>query len=186
MTIRRDDVDERAVERALDRASRELAERFGVVADVFGRWREPELARAVLESVVDGDGRRLADLVGPLPDVGLPSFQRCFWWQELIEGVASSPETRRVCRLRQLLTREERRLYIAIALESCSGDGPVVIPDPDGRHEIPPGECRDRLVAAGLAVCTDEPVSVGAPPVLGPPQYGCVGWPPEAPRPHGN
>lgn len=176
----------RGIDGALDQVSRELGERFGLVADVFARWREPEVARAVVDSLLAGDGAAFRDL---LPGGGLEPFMQCFWWQDVVEVVVSTPaETRWVCRLRTDLTPEERQRYIEIVLQfAAQGDGPVVVqgppnaPDLDLRgREITPGDFLDALKAAGLVTCGDEVVQTGGglAQVIGKPEEICIGIPP--------
>jgi hypothetical protein len=164
---------EKLIEESMAELSTGLADNFGAMAELLTRWREPPVARAVLDSMLAGDGRAFHKLLGfdpgrPLPDPLPPDF--CTIVFELAEKLV--PERKeRVCRLRTDLSKQEVRLYIAIArrcnlvLEEFTvhgAPGPVV----------PEGPCLQMLIEAGLVTCQWEPVQ-GIAIRFGPPTRVC-------------
>ncbi len=180
-------VNEKMIEESMVELSAGFARNVGTVADLFNGWREPEVARAVLDSMLSRDGRTFHKLLGldpdrrvpdPLPNPvdppppeipGFPNF--CTVVFELAKKLV--PERQAwVCRLRTDLSTKEMRLYIAIA-KRCSlvideftvlgGPGPIV----------PEGPCLQMLKDAGLVTCGWEPVE-GIAIQFGPPTRVCA------------
>ena len=164
---------EKLIEESMVELSAGFADNCGTVADLLNRWREPQVARAVLESMLASDGPTFLKLLGldpnrpgsdPLP----PTF--CTILFELAEKLVPERQER-VCRLRTDLSRQEVRLYIAIArrcnlvLDEFTVDG---APGPI----VPEGPCLQMLLDAGLVKCDWEPVQ-GIAIQFGPPTRVC-------------
>jgi hypothetical protein len=171
------ELSEDVVERRLAEFSEGFAQRAGALADLFSRWREPEEARKVLETVIAGDGpafRELIDLDLPVPKLNL-----CIWVFELIEKVAAI-DTMTVCRLRNDLSPEEQRRYIAIVFEFRDrGELPPIVSTGDGsggfiNPPIPPGSFLNALKAEGLVKCEEEQIGGGLKLVPAKPRELCT------------
>jgi hypothetical protein len=186
-----DRIDEQAVEEAMSVLSTEIAARFGALADTFGRWREPETARAVLESVLAGDRDAFHELLpagfdgpgpDPLdpPDPSLPKGPKfCIVVAEVVEKLVP---TRMVpcSRVRTDLTPAEKSRYLAIVV-ACLREGclpplePVVFAEGKCKGTVvPPGEFLTRLQAAGLVEDCRCPVDGGIQAQLTPPTQMCT------------
>jgi hypothetical protein len=187
-------VNEKAIEETMAEVSARFARNIGTVADLFTRWREPEVARAVLDSVLTRDGRGFRELLGldpdppvpdPLPDPAnppspeIPEFPGfCSVVFEVVEKLVPT-EQAWVCRLRTDLSPGERILFIAIAkrcgyvVDTPPGSGFTVIGGPG--PIVPEGPCLQALVAAGLVKCGWEPVDNGVAIQFGPPTDVCAG-----------
>jgi hypothetical protein len=161
--------DEDAVEKAVGELSEGFAERAGALADLFARWREPEVARAVLDSLIEGDTRAFRDLSEI--DLPIPPLDRCAWIVEVLEKVVPVPITGEECRVPELLSPEQRRLYIAIVLEFWKKEQ---LPPIDASGVIPPGPFLDALKAARLINCVPTSTGAGLELVIGKPQRICV------------
>jgi hypothetical protein len=170
-------LDDDTIERNLAELSETFARNVGALADLFSTWREPEVARKVIDSLIAGDGatfRELSEVDLPLPPLG-----KCAWIIELIEKVANV-DTALVCRKRSDLSPEEQARYIAIALEfRRRGELPPIVSTGDpvlGLVEpvIPPGPFLDALRAEGLVTCDEEQIGGGL--ILAPakPKEFCV------------
>lgn len=188
---RGDGIDEQAVGEAMDVLSSELAARFGALSDTFGEWRKPEIARAVLESLLAGDREAFHELLpagfdGPEPDPLEPPDTRlprgpkfCAIVAEVVEKLV--PARRVPCsRVRTDLSPAEKSRYIAIVL-SCLRDGclpplePVVFSQ--GKCMgivVPSGEFLNRLQAAGLVENCTCLVDGGIQAQLTPPAQMCT------------
>ena len=165
--------DERWIDESMAELSAGFANNCGTVVDLLNRWREPQVARAVLESMLASDGPAFSKLLGldpnrPVPDPLPPNF--CTVLFELAEKLV--PERReRVCRLRTDLSRQEVRAFIAIArrcdlvLDEFTVEG---APGPI----VPEGPCLQMLLDAGLVRCEWEPVQ-GIAIQFGPPTRVC-------------
>ena len=160
--------DEDAVEKAVAELSEGFAERAGALADLFARWREPEVARAVLDSLIAGDREAFRDLSEI--DLPIPPLDMCAWIVEVIEKVVPVRITGEVCSVPELLSPEQRRLYIAIVLEFWQKGQPTPI---DASGVVSPGLFLDALKAAGLVNCVPQSTGAGLEPVIGKPQRIC-------------
>src|SRR5262249_22607948 len=100
------EVNEKAIKETMAELSAGFARNAGAVADVLARWRKPEVARAVIDSVLAGDGRAFRELarldpdpVGP-PIRNIPDFRDfCTILFEVAEKLSPRPQVT-VCRLR--------------------------------------------------------------------------------------
>jgi hypothetical protein len=171
-------LDDGTIDRLIGELSDEFAERAGALADLFATWRKPEVARAVIDSLISDDRdafRQLSEVELPVP-----VLDRCFWLVEVIEKVVPVPRTE-VCRLRGDLSTEERRRYIAIVLEfrqrglalppiepTSGGSGSSIGPI------VPPGEFLEALRAEGLVTCGEEGTGGGLEHVIARPERMCV------------
>lgn len=180
---------DRAIDQAITDLGDRLARESAAYAEVFRTWRRPEVAREVVESLLDGDGERFNALLKPGldafdPDPADPEGTRialCYKLLLLVEKIGQIkrvPSTTETCRLRTDLSTVERRRYVAIAarfadaevwqagagrgLTTVGGDGPV----------IPPGPFRDALRAEGLLECKPDETIVALDPTTG--VYGQV------------
>jgi hypothetical protein len=155
------DLDEETVERSMAQLSETFARNVGALADLFSRWRDPDVARKVIDSVIAGDGaafRDLSELDLPISPLG-----KCIWLTELIEKVASV-DTVTVCRKRDDLSPEEERRYIAIVLEfQRRGELPPMdsTGSPFINPVIPPGPFLRALKAENLVSCVEEQIGGG-------------------------
>lgn len=162
-------LDEGAVEARVGELSEGFAERVGALADLFARWRKPDIARAVIDSLIEGDGKAFRELSEV--DLPIPPLDRCAWIVEVVEKVVPVPRTEDVCRLRELLSPAEKRLYVAIVLEfRQSGQLPPI----DASGAIPPGPFLEALRAAGLVHCEPEWAGGGLELVIGKPERVCL------------
>jgi len=172
------DLNEEAIETSISELSDEFARRVGALADLFASWRQPEVARAVIESMISGDGEAFRDLQG---DLDFPTLGRCLWLSEIIETITPST-AEEVCRLRTDLSPDERRLYLALYLYYRQrGQMPLIeaarsatlygiSPGP----VVPPGPFLTALKAAGLVTCAPELAEGGVGFVIGPPERVCI------------
>jgi len=162
MSDRGFELNDSIVERSITELSESFARNVGAIGDLFSRWREPEVARKVMESVIAGDGAAFRDL-GDL-DLPIPPLNICIWLFELIEKVAPI-DTVDVCRLRTDLSREEFARYVAIVWEfrrrgelppvdAASGSGLI-------GPVIPPGPFLTALKAEKLVNCEKEQIGGG-------------------------
>ena len=162
MSDRGFELNDSTVERSMTELSESCARNVGAVADLFTRWREPEVARKVIESIIAGDGAAFRDL-GDL-DLPIPPLNICIWLFELVEKVAPS-DTVDVCRLRTDLSRDEFARYVAIVWEfRRRGQLPPIAATSttDLRGPvIPPGPFLTALQAEKLVICEKEPVNGG-------------------------
>jgi hypothetical protein len=187
-------VNQKATEETMAELSNRLARNVGTVADVFARWREPEVARAVLDSVLTRDVRAFRELLGldpdppvrdGLPDPAdppppeIPEFPGfCSVVFEVTEKLVPR-EQAWVCRLRTDLSRDERIQFIAIAkrcglvVDTPPGSGFTAVGGPG--PIVPEGPCLQALAAAGLVKCDWEPVDNGVAIQFGPPTDVCAG-----------
>ena len=186
-----DDValDEKAIEETMADLSGRFARNIGAVADVLARWREPEVARAVLDAMLDRDGRAFRELVGlepvppgpgpggdpdepPPPEIPeFPSF--CTIVFEVAASLVANDQAW-VCRLRTNLSPAETRRFIVIATR-C-GYAPDTLWEVGGKGPIvPEGPCLQAMLAAGLVTCAWEPVDHGIKLQFGPPAEVCAG-----------
>jgi hypothetical protein len=167
-------LDEDTIERSMAELSDEFAQRVGALADLFARWREPEVARKVIDSMIAGDGAAFRDLIDL--DLPVPPLNKCIWLTEFIEKVVPI-DTREVCRLRNDLSREERVRYVVIVLEfRRRGELPVMEPSPGAdfvNAPIPPGPFLNALKAEGLVTCEQEQVGGGLERVIQKPKLLC-------------
>jgi len=173
------------VEQAVAELSGEFARRVGALADLFENWRQPAVARAVIDSVLAGDSmtfRKLSDgLSWDLPVTGgIPQpLNRCFWLRALVERILESRQER-VCRLPATLSPEQRSLYFLILMNAHQQGWTIVLGPPGltadkGRQVVGGPEFLAALERAGLVTCNDEPVEDGGLSlVLGPPSRVCV------------
>jgi hypothetical protein len=172
------DLSEEVIETSISELSDEFARRVGALADLFASWRQPEVARAVIESMIWGDGEAFRDLQG---DLDFPTLGRCVWLSEVIETITRS-RSEEVCRLRTDLSPDERRRYLALALYySQRGEMPYVEAGPSTVFYrispgpvIPPGPFLTALKAEGLVTCAPESVGGGLGLVIGPPSRVCL------------
>jgi hypothetical protein len=134
----------------------------GALADLFSKWREPDLARKVIDSVIAGDSAAFHDLIDL--DLPVPPLNKCIWLSELIEKIASI-DTVTVCRKRNDLTPDEQSRYIAIVFEFRQRGELPPIESAAGRGfinpVIPPGPFLDALKAENLVKCEEEQIGVG-------------------------
>jgi hypothetical protein len=166
---------EGAIEEAISQFSAEFAREVGVFADLFEYWRKPDVARAVVESLLDNDRDAFNALLKP--EVADPSpidprngdldetqFLLCYKLLLLLDKLGRMKVTKKqeICRLRTDLSPGERRRYLAIALQF--GDGEIFVHErtPDGGRNslqgpvIPPGPFLEALRAEGLVTCVED------------------------------
>jgi hypothetical protein len=171
------ELSENAIDEAIAALSDEFAREVGAFADLFESWRKPDVARAVVESLLDNDRDRFSALLKPAIDHpgpldGDPDKQMliCYKVLLLLEklGRFRITKTEEICRLRTDLSPEERRRYLAIALQFRDTDPAFLFtPTPDagdiGLAEgpvIPAGPFLEALKAEGLVSCkTDNTIS---------------------------
>jgi hypothetical protein len=172
------ELSEDAIDEAIAALSDEFAREVGAFADLFENWRKPDVARAVVESLLDNDRDRFNKLLKPAIDQpgpldGDPDKQMliCYKLLLLLEKLGRFRITKaeEICRLRTDLSPEERRRYLAIALQFRDTDPQAFLftPTPDvgdialGEGPIiPVGPFLDALKAEGLVSCeTDNTIS---------------------------
>jgi hypothetical protein len=169
------ELDEDTVERSISELSEAFARNVGALADLFSKWRKPEVARKVIDSVIAGDGAAFRDLIDL--DLPVPPLNKCIWLSELIEKVASV-DTVTVCRKRNDLSPDEQARYIAIVfefwrrgelppIESTGGPGFI-------NPVIPPGPFLNALKAQNLVGCNEEQIGGGLKLVPAKPTRLCV------------
>jgi len=171
------------VETSIAELSDEFARRVGALADLFARWREPDVARAVIDSMIAGDPEAFRKLSRSLkwnfpPIDGIPPvLGKCLWLSELIEKIVP-PRTEMVCRLRTDLSPAERARYYMLVLQfSRLGKMPALQAPSSPSFlgpVVPPSEFLEALKAENLVTCQEEPVDNGLSLVLGPPSRVCV------------
>jgi hypothetical protein len=171
------------VETSIAELSEEFARRVGALADLFASWREPDVARAVIDSMIEGDPKSFGKLSRPLkwdfpPIDGIPPvLGKCYWLSEVIEKIVP-PRTEVVCRLRMDLSPTERARYYMLVLQfSRLGKMPALQAPSSPSFlgpVVPPGEFLEALKAENLVTCREEPVDNGLSLVLGPPSRVCL------------
>jgi hypothetical protein len=162
-------LDEGAIEARVGELSEGFAERVGALADLFARWRKPEVARAVVDSLIAGDREAFQELSEV--DLPIPPLDRCAWIIEVVEKVVPVPRAEEVCRIRELLSPAEKRLYLAIVLEfRQQGQLPPI----DASGAIQPGKFLEALKAADLVHCEPEWAGSGLEQVIGKPERLCL------------
>lgn len=171
------------VETSIAELSDEFARRVGALADLFASWRKPDVARAVIDSMIAGDPKAFRKLsrslkwdFPPTDDIP-PVLGKCLWLSELIEKIVP-PRTAEVCRLRTDLSPTERARYYMLVIQfSRLGKMPVLQASPSPSFlgpVVPPSEFLEALKAENLVTCQDEPVDDGLSLVLGPPSRVCL------------
>jgi hypothetical protein len=163
----------------------QLAREAAVYAEVFQSWRRPEVAREVIESLLNGDAETFNAMLQPGLDVFDPDpvdleairIGLCYKLLLIVEKIGQIkviPADTETCRLRTDLTADERRRYVAIAAQftdaviwevgesrglssALGGDGPVV----------PPGPFLDALKAEGLVSCKPDETIIALNPNTG-------------------
>ncbi len=163
--------------------SSEFARRVGALADLFESWRKPDVARAVIDSLIAGDGGTFRKLSQPLnwDPSGTPRpLDKCFFLRELVEKIVES-RMEKVCRLPPAFSSDQRVLHFLTVMEARRKGwqmvyGPEELIADKGRQVIGGAEFLSALLAAGLVTCKDEPVAEvsGLSVVLGPPSRVCV------------
>jgi hypothetical protein len=178
------DLSDTEIEEAVAELSDQLAREAGAFAEVFQSWRRPEVARSVVESLLNGDAETFKALLQPGLDAFDPDpsdreaigIALCYKLLLLVEKIGQMkriPSNTETCRLRTDLTADERRRYVAIAarftdaevwevgvgrgLTAVGEDGPVV----------PPGPFLDALRAEGLLNCKQDETILALDPNTG-------------------
>lgn len=178
------ELSDKAIDEAIADLSDQLAREAGAFAEVFQSWRRPEVAREVVESLLNGDAEAFNALLQPgldafdpdPPDreaIGIALCYKVLLLVEKIGQIKRIPSDTETCRLRTDLTADERRRYVAIAasftdaeiwevgagrgLTALGEDGPVV----------PPGPFRDALRAEGLVNCKQDETILALDPNTG-------------------
>lgn len=175
-------IDDASVRAAMEQVADDVAVRFGALADLFTSWREPKVARQVVDSLLAADGNSFRGL---FDNFELPMLGVCPWIREVIEVVVATIETVTVWRLRTNLTPAEKQLYLMLALQfrQSNGTSPhvissgqMLITNPPGPGPlIPSGLFLNALIAAGLVVSSEEAVeNAGLQQVLAPWGRVCV------------
>jgi hypothetical protein len=139
----------------LDALYQELAGRFGALSQLFGKLNSPKAVQQLLDGLTSNDGAGFQPFVDQL---NLPMLGKCYWLQEVIERVVSTPAglIPGDCWLRDNLTQQERWEYLQIALRyriRRPVDSTAVVTLKNGHYVIPPGPFLDELKAAGLVTC---------------------------------
>ena len=181
------EVNEKAIKETMAELSAGFARNAGAVADVLARWRKPEVARAVIDSVLAGDGRAFRELarldpdpVGP-PIRNIPDFRDfCTILFEVAEKLSPRPQVT-VCRLRidPPLSGPERVLFSVITTRCGLVLGPPVLtvfgaqPPIFGPIVSGPEPCLEELKNAGIVKCVKE-AAEGATIQWGPPVRVCA------------
>ncbi len=173
------DLSNERIEAAVAELSDEFARRVGGLADLFDSWRRPEVARALIDSMISGDREAFGDLHRGLD---LPILNICAWVRDVVDVIVEASASTRVCRLRTDLSPEECRRYLAIAFAFRErGELPYVAApvgstsaNPLQGPVIPRGPFLTALEAADLVTCTDEAVGSGLGLALGPWTRVCV------------
>jgi hypothetical protein len=180
------EVNEKAIKDMMTGLSAGFARNAGAVADVLVRWRKPEVARAVIDSLLAGDARAFRELAGlepdpfgpPMPEV--PEFRNfCTVIFEVAQTLAPQPKVR-VCRLRIVppLSGQERTLLALMRLRCSVAVGPPVFTAETGSPVFGPvvsgpEPCLEVLRNAGIVQCQDEPAE-GETFQWGPPLRVCA------------
>ena len=176
---------ENDVEKAVAELSSEFGRRVGALADLFENWRKPNVARAVIDSMIAGDAeafRKLSRSLNwePPPTGGIPQqLDTCLVLSGLIEKILESRQEE-VCRLPTEFSPEQRSLFYLILLNAHRQRWAVVLGPPGliadkGRQVVGGPEFLSALNAAGLVTCKLEPIEDGGLSlVLGPPGRVCV------------
>jgi hypothetical protein len=175
------ELSEEAIDEAIAGLSDEFAREVGVLADVFESWRRPEVAREVVESLLNRDREAFNALLEPGldPTSGDPEVIRislCYKLlliAEKLGRIKVIPGTTETCRLRTDLSRDERLRYLVIAsrysdaevweddaargLSGIDSEGPV----------IPQGPFLDELRAEGLVKCEKDETVLSIDPFAG-------------------
>ena len=167
------------IDRAVAQVSDELAGEAGALADVLENWRRPEVARAVVESLLDNDRDRFSELLQfKIDGPGDPDERRryiCYKLLLLVEKLGQPkflPGATETCYLRTDLSPEERRRYLAIVLEFSDSGQPPTLYDRGTvglqGPEIPPGPFLEALKAERLVTCVTDPTVLQLDPRSGP------------------
>lgn len=170
------DLSEETIETRISELSDEFARRVGALADLFESWRKPDVSRAVIESMILGDGEAFEDLQG---EFDVPFLGKCAWLSEIVEKIARVT-SEKVCRLRTDLSPEERRRYLALCMEYRHRgelphiEAPSTTQDGFLGPTIPPGPFLSALQTDGLVTCRTEANDGGLTLVIGPPSRVCV------------
>ena len=172
------ELNDETIEQAVADLSDEFAREVGALADVLENWRKPEVARAVVESLLDNDRDRFSALLQAnrdVPDADLPpdpygdltEKQKLLCYKLLLLaekfGQPKITGTTETCRLRTDLSPDERRRYLEIALHFRERDELPVLSEGWTRGfsgegpAIPPGVFLDALKAEGLVNCVSDP-----------------------------
>ena len=157
----------------------QLAERFRTVGEFFVSIGEPKQAGRVVEALRADEPTAFRELLDQFPD--FPG--KCLTLCRAVKTLVNEDEyvKQRLCRLRWDLTPQERLLAARIywkhfgteptVVEPPSGPGPSEV-TPVIDEWLWPSAYRDELEANDLVVCMD--MDVPAPPIVGPPSWGCL------------
>jgi hypothetical protein len=173
------ELSEEAINKMIADLSDEFAREVGAFADVFERWRRPEVARKVVESLLNNDREAFNALLRPgIDPAGVdPEGKRlalCYKLLLLAEKLGQPKLTKgpMICRLKTGLSLSQRLRYLAIARQfrnvyiwedsaarglSAQGLGPI----------IPPGPFLDALTAEGLVDCKPDETVLSLDPYSG-------------------
>lgn len=168
------ELSEEAINNAVGDLSEAFAREAGAFADVLESWRKPQVARRVVESLLNNDPKAFNALLQPgIDPPGVdPDRGRllCYKLLLLAEKLGQPKFTRgpEVCRLRTGLSRSERLRYLVIALRfgnaqiwedslSAAGLGPI----------IPSGPFLDALKAENLVDCVPDETVLALEPYSG-------------------
>lgn len=176
--------DEASIRAAMDQVADDAALRFGALADLLTEWRDPKVARRVVDSLLTGDSDAFREFSA---NHGFKTLDRCLWLRTVVDDMLKEQQKVTVWRLRTDLTPEQKRLYLTIALQfrQISGGGPYVVngettlitdpPFPNPGPVIPDGPFLEALKQAGLVVSSEEVVEgAGLSQTLSPPARTCV------------
>ena len=166
----------------LDDIAQHIASQSAALDQVLDRLKQPEIARAVVDSALKGDLRRFEGLFEGV-EVKVPN--KCVWIADTVEKLTSSfVGLEEQCVLRDDLTLDEWILYVQITRRYYT---PVAV-DPnapptlevvgDGHVVIAPGDYLNELKANGLVNCKLVPkYSSGIFLFPGKPERFCLGRP---------
>jgi hypothetical protein len=166
----------------LDGLYQDLARRFRVLSQFFGKLGSEEAVQQLLDSLISRDAIAFNRLIETVDIPDIPPGLKCrVIHQDLIEKVLYIPYTVEVCRLRPDLTPDERRQYLGIAfrylptVQSTMSHIEMRLTLFGEAPEIPPGSFLDELKANNLVTCNSEVkydlTLVGG---LGPPEEICT------------
>ena len=135
----------------------------GALADLLKRGHRPALARALLASLLAGDGETFREVLRA-SDPSLPG--ECGWLRDAVEKIVGTVEFRHVCRLRTDLTAGERALFVRLLLRHRQEGHALPLANTGGDPyqevalgpAISPGPFLDVLRDEGLVSCSDEPI----------------------------
>lgn len=136
--------------------ARHIAEQSAALNQVLDRLSRPEIARAVVDSALEGDARTFEGIFEGV-EVKVPN--KCVWIADTVEKLTSKfTGFEEQCRVKDNLTHDEWILYVIITMRhhspvAANEDDPATLNLVGSDPVIPPGPYLDELKAHGLVHC---------------------------------